>query len=163
MPGALSLALNHSTLILRCGAHGAHFRYFSRASTLRCFDALARSSNASSFRLLLLGPSNLGFIWKAFTMDDEWSPGRDLTKCPSQHARHKVSAPKGLLGHPFGNHRVDYHRWNYVTSEPKRGPPTHPPEVAGTCDGPQLVRRCWDSHTVCPASSELPSSAHSAH
>lgn len=76
-------------------------------------------------------------------MDDEWSPGRDLTRCPAQHIRHRVSAPKSLTGQPFGQHVVDYHRWNYVSKIYYKtdGPLHHPPEAGGTCDGPQLVRR----------------------
>jgi hypothetical protein len=113
--GALALALNHSTHLVRCGERGDSFRYFSRHDVMRCFDALAPSPH-EPFRMLLVGTSMLGFVWKSFRLDDavasEWhATQHDRTKrCASSRA----SPPTQQYSASFTPHAIDYHRWNFV-------------------------------------------------
>ena len=66
----------HDTTLLRCGHAGNSFRYFNRSMTTACLERLAQSRTqayhkpSQSYRLLMMGVSNMRLVWHAMTADD---------------------------------------------------------------------------------------------
>ena len=109
--GDLELALR-DTAVARCGPAGDSVRYFNRSMTMDCLDRLARSRDAenarssgenASYRILLVGVSNMRHVWHSMASDDVY------TERLWEHR--SCSGPEAHEHANFHPHKINYIAW----------------------------------------------------